>query len=240
MGAPCFTSLVLIAIFRLTVSDDRGDGPASERKRERNMKLKPTIFAAIFLLLVSSTVFAGIIFVPVSGIWVEPESAEVIFNRQGSSGKVQVETLNLNGAFFEAPGGTGGEGAILPFLQDLILEIDLESGIVEGEGRAHLRLMPSSGDLDFKGEVSGEATCVAYQGNPCDQLLVDFEIIGVMTDPTDPARVGLLSIRWLGSLIIDGDSAYWASLSATAEFGGDRELIDQILDTMDDAETTGV
>lgn len=127
--------------------------------------------------------------------------------------------------------------ARIPFDQRLEVIINLSLGVVEGRTRG--RISTGDGPFDYHGEVRGNASCVPASGNSCGQLIVDLEVRGTLSDPTDPARVGLLRMEMLGSLLRGQGSAYWASLTSNASLGGDAGLISSLLDTMEASESCG-
>ena len=208
------------------------------------MKHKLKILLGTALLLATTIAVAGIIFVPVSGRYSNPEFAPVRIQEDGS-GSVAVRTTGLTGELsldasdvppeFEVPiPGC----ARLPFDQRLELVINLSLGLVEGRTRG--RIATQTGTLDYRGEVRGNATCVPAGGRSCGQLIVDLETRGTLADANDPARVGLIRMETLGSLLRGPDGARWASLTSNARLGGDAGLINSVLDTMSGGDTCGI
>jgi len=205
-------------------------------------KLK-TILGGV-LLLVTSIAVAGIIFVPVSGRYSNPGLAPVDFQNVGD-GAVRIRTTGLTGEFsldasdvppeFEPP---ASGCARFPFDQRLELIINLSVGVVEGRTRG--RISTQDGTLEYRGEVRGNATCVPTGGRSCGQLIVDLEMRGALSDANDPARVGLIRMETLGSLLRGPDGARWASLTSNARLGGDAGLINSVLHTMEAGDTCGI
>ena len=195
------------------------------------------------LLLVTSIAVAGIIFVPVGGRYSTPELAAVDIQNAGD-GVVRIRTTELTGEFsldasdvppeFEPP---ASGCARFPFDQRLELIINLSLGVVEGRTRG--RIATQDGTLEYRGEVRGNATCVPAGGRSCGQLIVDLEMRGALTDANDPARVGLIRMETLGSLLRGPGGSSWASLTANARLGGDAGLIAS-LTSMAEGETCGV
>ena len=208
------------------------------------MKNKLKIILGGALLVVTSIAVAGIIFVPVGGRYANPELAPVEIQPTGD-GSLSVRTTDLTGELsldasdvppeFEVP--VPG-CARLPFDQSLQLVINLSLGVVEGRSSGSISTL--DGLLEYRTEVSGYATCVAFSGRSCGQIIVDLELRGTLSDPTDPSLVGLLRMETLGSLLRDQGSASWVSLTSSARLGGDAGLISSLLDTMVEGEFCGV
>ena len=197
------------------------------------------------LLLVTSIAVAGIIFVPINGLYENPELAPVDIQNIGD-GTVRIRTTGLTGEFsldasdvppeFDPP-ASGCKR--FPFDQRLELVINLSLGVVEGRTRGHISTQ--DGTLEYRGEVHGNATCVPAGGRSCGQLIVDLEMRGViLADVSDPVRPGLIRMEILGSILRGPDGAQWASLTSNARLGGDAGLISSVLDTMDEGEFCGV
>ena len=196
------------------------------------------------LLLVTSIAVAGIIFVPINGLYENPELAPVDIQNIGD-GTVRIRTTGLTGEFsldasdvppeFDPP---ASGCARFPFDQRLELTINPLLGVAEGQTRG--RISTRNGTLDFRGEVRGNATCMPAGGRSCGQLIVDLEMRGALVDVSDPMQPGLLRMEILGSLLRGPDGARWASLTSNARLGGDIGLISSVLDTMDEGESCGI
>ena len=207
-----------------------------------NNKLKLTFGAA--LLLLTSVAVAGIIFVPVGGRYINPELASVDIQNVGD-GLLRIRSTGLNGVFsldasdvpseFDPP-VSGCKR--LRFDQRLELIINLSLGVVEGRSRGRIDTR-SGGILDYRVEIRGNATCVPSGGNSCGQIVVDLEARGVLSNENAPARVGLIRMEKLGSLVRGASGASWASLTANARLGGEEALIG-MLTAMEEGESCGV
>ena len=126
-----------------------------------------------------------------------------------------------------------------PFEQRLELVINLSLGVVEGHTSGHIAT--ENGELDYRAEVSGNATCVPAGGSACGQVIVDLETRGVfLVDVSDPILPGYIRMETLGSLLHGPGSARWTSLTSNARLGGDAGLIGSVLDTMDEGDSCGV
>jgi len=187
------------------------------------------------LLLAATNAMAGLLSSPMGVLFASPELASVEIQNVGD-GRVQVLTTGLTGEMsldasdVQPEFGSPASGcARLPFDQRLELNIDLSLGVVEGRTRG--RIATQNGTLDYRGEVSGNATCVPSGGRSCGQLIVDLEMRGVLSDPNNPASVGQMRMKKLGSLTWDDtDMMHWAAMSANATLGGNELLINSWLE----------
>lgn len=202
--------------------------------------LKAIVAAA--LLMAASPAMAGIIFVPVSGQYTAPETAPV--NVQHLDGETfRFHTSGLAGEWIIDGGDLPPENdfpaaaqAVLPFIQDLELVIDLGAGTVSAAGVS--RSMDWSSPL--LAQIAGHASCVPRNGLDCGQLVVHLELQGFLTNSNDPACVGMLRTELLGSLVWDGAAAaHWTSVTASARLEGAGGLIGTIT-SMGEGESCGI
>ncbi len=194
------------------------------------------------LLLITSIAVAGIIFVPVGGRYINPDLGVVDMQNVGN-GNLRIRTTGLSGEFsldasdvppeFDPP-ASGCQRFV--FDQDLELVINLSLGVVEGRTRGRINTQDVT--LDYSGEIQGKATCVPMDSHNCGQLIVDLDTRGVLSDANDPARVGLIRLETLGSLLREPDG-HWASLTSNARLGGDAGLIGS-LHSMGEGESCGI
>ncbi len=199
------------------------------------MKNRFRLIVTSALLLTASSAMAGIEFLPMSGRYVDSELATVRIQDNGS-GSAAFSTTGLTGELrldasdvppeFEVPiPGC----ARFPFDQQLELVVNLSLGVVEGRTRG--RISAQDGTLEYRGEVLGNATCVPSGGRSCGQLIVDLEMRGTLSDPNNPASVGLMRMDMLASLIWDDTNlAHWAAMSTNATLGGNEVLINSWLE----------
>lgn len=190
------------------------------------------------LLLAASSASAGLQIIPVVDIYVTPEIVPVSIRRDPGDQPVDYFIITLSTAgltgestiqgsdfppTYDIPASAKG---VLPFDQDLELEIDVAAGTVSG--RSETRYVDAASPyLAATAEVSGNATCLPLNGLECGQLVVNLELQGVLSDPNNPANVGRLRTEMLGSFVWDGtDVGHWAAMSANAMIGGNDGLID--------------
>ena len=74
----------------------------------------------------------------------------------------------------------------------------------------------------------------------CERLVVNVKPEGVLADPSDPQRVGVIRMELLGSLVRDGQDARWVTLEDNATLYGSEVLINSLLETMGEGERCGV
>lgn len=164
----------------------------------------PRSIVAAALLMTASAATAGIISVPVDSRYIAPESAPVSVQHLGGE-TFSIRTSGLAGEWiidgsdlppeYDVPATTT---IVLPFEQDLELIVDIDDGTVSGPP---INPIPILGHLIVTSpEVRGSASCLPRIGLDCGQLVVDLEIRVAITDPDDPAVVGILRIELLGSL----------------------------------------
>lgn len=177
---------------------------------------------AIALMLGASSVLADIVFFASSGKYVDPDLASVSIL---ASPDVYVRTTGLNGELAvnasDLPGGLGSveqSCATLPFEQELDLNVDRSRGVVEGRSRGRIHF--AQGEVwNFRAEVRGNASCLPFNGRRCGQLVVDLDLRGTLSSPENRARIGLIRMHALGSLVRDGGSAQWVALAANTSLG---------------------
>ena len=192
------------------------------------MKKRLKIIVTSALLLVASSATAGIVFLPGSNVYANPELAPVTVQHLGND-IVRIHTTGLNGELilkgsdfppeYEVPASATGK---LLISQELELVINLSLGVVEG--RASGQYVTETEIWDA--QVRGNATCLPLNGLACGQLIVDLELRGALSDPNNPASVGQMRIDMLGSFVWDGsDTGHWAAMSANTTIGGNEALI---------------
>lgn len=198
-----------------------------------NVKNGIKIIVTTLLLLAATNAAAGILYVPVGGRYINPESAAVSIQDNGA-GSATIRTTGLNGELSIAgsafpPGYEVPASAelVLTFIQQLDLVIDLAEGTVSGQASMDL----SSPLLTQFALVRGTADCLPLNGRDCGQLVIALELRGAVSDPYDPASVGQLQVRMLGSLIWDdADILHWAALTGDASLKANEALINSALE----------
>ena len=216
--------------------------------RRIGMRSPLSLVLAAALLLAATSVEAGVIFVPVGNVYAYPELAPArarfndpvlinpSFAEVAGDGSLHLATSGLAGEMHldasELPPGfeiPAGAGAKLPFEQQLELVINLSLGVVEGRSTGRIPL--SNGILEFRMDVQGDATCLPRNGRECGQLVVALELRGILSDPWDPASVGVIQTTLLGSLVWDdADLVHWAAMSGNSTLGGNPALINSALE----------
>ena len=195
------------------------------------------------LLLTATSATAGLLSSPMGVVYTNPAFAPVASQTVGdatlqirSDGLIGELTLDASELPPELdPPASGCKR--FAFDQRLELVINLSLGLVEGHTRASIAT--ENGPLEYRAELRGNATCVPVGGQSCGQLIVDLETRGALADATDPARVGLIHVQTLGSLVRGPGGAYWASLDANARLAGDEETISS-LTSMGEGESCGI
>ena len=205
---------------------------ASNRSETRISRMKNgiKIIVTSALLLAATSATAGIVFLPTSGMYTNPELAPVNVQRLDDS-IIRVHTtgltgeLTLKGSDFPPESDISTTArVVLPFDQELELVINLFTGVVEGSSSG--QYINNTELWDFIADVRGNATCLPLNGRDCGQLIVTLELRGVLSDPNNPSVVGQLRKEMLGSLVVDAsDWAVWTAMSANATIGGNEGLI---------------
>jgi hypothetical protein len=211
---------------------------ASNRSEVRvSMKNRLIIIATSALLLVATSATAGIIFLPGSNVYANPELAPVNVQHLGND-IVRIHTTDLTGELtlkgsdfppeYEVPASATGK---LFISQELELVINLSLGVVEGRASGQYLNNTELWDWRLHADVQGKATCLPLNGRECGQLVVDLELRGALSDPNNPASVGQMRMKMLGSLIWDDtDMMRWAAMSANATLGVNEVMINSFLD----------
>jgi len=195
------------------------------------LKNRLKIIAASALLLAATSATAGIVFLPTSGMYTNPELAPVNLQRLGDS-IIIVHTTGLNGELrlngsdfppeYELPASATGK---LFMSQELELVINLSLGVVEGRASGQYINSHELWDYRLHADVRGNASCLPLNGRDCGQMVVDLELRGTLSDPNNPASVGQIKIELLGSLVVDGDDlGIWAAMSANTTIAGNEGL----------------
>lgn len=180
------------------------------------------LIAGATLTALSAPVLSGLVFLPVTGIMIEPTSPPAIWI--GEEFGPYLISSEVAGDFTGSQGATGPNGAAIPFSQRLKFSLDPADGVVRGTADGRLALPGGTGQWISGGHVQGKATCLPMSGDPCGQLVVHLTIDAAMSAENDPGRVGLVRFELLGSLVRHGSRASWASLAAHARIAGDDEL----------------
>ena len=203
------------------------------------MKPGSLIATAAALTLVSTSAVAGLLFAPLGSRYDDPGLATVQVRTTGE--KIQIRTTGLQGRMAlsarHLPPTAGGPAtgcAVMPFTQDLTLDLDLAKGVVEGTSSGQIQL--SGKVLRFQAPVHGSASCMPSGGTACGVAVLDLNLLGVVADPSDHASVGLLRMQMLASLVRGNPSAPWAAISANVSLGLSPRLVTSILETMEDDE----
>jgi len=203
------------------------------------MKTGSIAATATALTLVATSALAGLLFVPVGSRYEDPGLATVQVRTTGE--RIQVRTTGLQGRMavrardLASVAGAPATGcAVLPFTQDLTLDLDLAKGVAEGTSQGQIQL--NGKVVRFQAQVRGSATCMPSSGAACGQAVVHLDLLGALADPSDQASVGLLRAQMLGSLLRSNPSAPWAAMSADVSLGVSPRLVTSILETMEDDE----
>lgn len=211
-----------------------------------NIALRLTV--SILVVFAGHTVSAGIIFLPGTGVYQDPELASVsVRGSQGQGGTARVRTTGLQGVLeFSAedfPEGLGAPAygcARLPFKQRMVFDIDYADGVVvEGHAQGQIE-MPDGRVWDDTDIVHGRGACVSYGGKPCGRIVVDLELRGTLFRREDPQRVASLRMEILGSLVVADGAPRWVALSANSRIGGDKKLMNDIAAAIIKMESCGI
>ena len=195
-------------------------------------------------MLLPLVAVAGIIFVPVGGVYENTELAEVVVERlsgerlriatTGLGGELQLDAADVPPRFEPPPVGC----ARLPLLQQLELLVRPANGNARGRTTGEIAVGAST--LRYRGSATGSAECMTHAGRACGQLVVDLDLRIALSDPADPGRVGSLRMQWLGSLVRGAGTGQWVAASAAAALKTDDALLQRLLDTMDEGDSCGV
>lgn len=193
------------------------------------MKNKSKIVIGTALLLAALPALAGIVSLPSGGQYTDAELASVTVSKcpgdfnirsflrvrtSGLTGELSIDADDLPPELGVPVPGC----ARLPVDQRLELVINLSLGAVEGRSRG--RIITQNGPLEFRTDVSGNASCRSFNGRSCGQLVRDLELRGTLSDPTDPTTVGLVRMKMLASAVWDDtDVVHWASMSSNTTLG---------------------
>ena len=211
---------------------------ASNRSDTRMTRIKNGIKIIVTgaLLLTASSAYAGIISLPGSNVYTDPEFAQLNIQNLGDE-TFRVHSSGLTGELtiqgsdfppeYDVP--TTAK-VVLSFDQELELVINLSTGVVEGRASGQYINSTELWDWRLHADVQGNASCLPLNGLDCGQLVVDLELQGVLSDPNDPSKVGQLRMKVLGSLVWDDTNvAHWAAISANTTIGGNDGLINSLV-----------
>ena len=193
------------------------------------------ILSALAIVMMSGwagLAIAGIIFVPVGGRVFENVDLAPVRVQDNGSGSAAIRTTGLTGRLTEAPCATGPAGSFVGLTQQQELLLSPDSNALQGRARGTLTLSVTGEQLRYQGDITGGAGCVARSGDTCSQLVVTLKLDGVISDPTDSGRVGLIRMEQLGSLVRDGQRARWVALDANVTLGGSEVFIGRVLNSM--------
>ena len=160
--------------------------------------------------------------------------------RNGRGGKIRILTSGLNGRFDTTPGGTGAQGAFIAVTQDQNLLFDPVTGTISGDARGQLIFAAQGIQLNYQGNISGIASCMAGERRACSQYVVNVTLEAVVADPDNPQRVAVLRMELLGSLVRDGQGSRWAVLDDNATIFGSSDINILTLHSMAEGESCGV
>jgi hypothetical protein len=199
------------------------------------------VVAAIVLPLMTAPALAGVVAVPVGGHTFENVSdANVEINNGAPDGAVRISTMGLSGRFDTTPGGAGPAGAFIGVTQEQTLLFDPDTGTITGRARGRLTFTEQGIQLNYRGNLTGIGSCVSGTGRRCAQLVVSLKLEGVIADPNNPQRVGVIRMELLGSLVRDEQGGRWVTLEDNATLYGSEEFRTLSLTTMAEGETCGV
>ena len=200
---------------------------SSNSSDTRMTRMKIIVSSA--LLLTASSAFADITFFSGSNVYTDPELAQVDIQNLGDetfrvhSSGITDDLIIEGPSKYELPETANGK---LSVTQQLDLVVNLSLGVVEGTARGYILSLPNNENLSFRADVQGHVTCLPLNGRECGQLVLDLELQGVLSDPSDPSKVGQVITVMLGSLVWDDtNGAHWAAISANTTIGGNEGLI---------------
>jgi hypothetical protein len=198
-------------------------------------KIRTVVVAVIVSTAAVSAALAGVIFVPVGNIYLEPGNTPVrITNRDPDS--LEIRSTGLRGewiidrADFPPEPIEPESGQIrLQVEQSLSLVLNLSLGIVEGRSRGRI-LAGDVGTYSFQfvADVRGTVSCLPLNGQACGQLILDLDLRGGLAEAGNPASAGQIRSQIVGSLVREGRSAIWQALDANVTIGANPALIDSL------------
>lgn len=189
------------------------------------MKIISFLILQSWLMLLTSPVSAGIIFIPIGGVYDDLGATTV--QNQFFGRRLQVSTRDLGGSWTVACDGdadclaTGLDAMALDVGQNLDLTINLFTGRVRGTSRGRIHDLPPAA-TDFQTRIQGDAACIGSQPDPCQLVAVDLELKGFLfTEGGNTAR-GKLALSLLGTLSIGDGGAVpsgWTALDGNGVLG---------------------
>ena len=200
------------------------------------MKSRIKVIVTSALLLVASSAFAGIVFLPTSGMVFENVETAAVDISAGPGSTTRIRTTVLSGRLTEAPGGTGPAGSFIGLTQQQELLFDGQGGTLQGRARGTLTLSVTGEQLRYQGDITGDAQCVARSDGACSQLVVTLKLDAVVSAPNDASLVGLIRMEQLGSLVSNAQGARWVALDANVTLGGSEIFINQLLTSMSESD----
>ena len=183
---------------------------------------------ALGSLLFPATVFAGIIFIPVT---------DVVYRDLGDTtgGELQITTTGLRGVGTLSCDGAAGcsseelDGLSFGIRQRLQLVFSGAEGqgfTVAGRSRGGLRFPASAITLPdsarFRADVVGRARCAGVDPESCQTLQVRVRVRGPVVDGESGARIGGLNLIMMGTLTLPEDgigAPAWTALTAEGTLG---------------------
>lgn len=182
---------------------------------------------------------AGILFVPVGGNVFEDVDLAPVRIQDNGSGSAAIRTTGLAGRLTDAPCGSGPAGSFVGLTQQQELLLGPGRNEVRGRARGTLTLSRSAEEFRYRGDIRGTARCASSVDDTCSQLVVALELDGIISDPADPGRVGLIRMEQLGSLVRNGQGARWVTLGANVTLGGSESFIGHALASLQPGENCG-
>jgi hypothetical protein len=208
-----------------------------------NNKLKIIVTGALLLvatLISGAPAIAGVVGVAVGGHTFENVSAANVEVRNVSGGNTRIQTTGLNGRFDTTPGGTGAQGSFIAVTQDQNLLFDPDTGTINGDARGQLTFSAEGIQLNYQGNISGIASCMAGEKRACSQYVVNVTLEAVVADPNNPQRVAVLRMELLGSLVRDDQGTRWSVFDDNATVFGSSDINILTLTSMGEGESCGV
>lgn len=200
-------------------------------------KIAGKAFVAIITSIAAvSSARAGVIFVPVGNVYIDPERTTVLIGGRDPNA-LEIRSAGLQGEWIinrtdvlpELVATANGE-IRLPVKQSLSLVLNLSLGTVEGRSRGKIL----AGDVvatsfQFVADVRGTVSCLPFNGLPCGQLILDMDLRGGLGETHDPASAGQVRSQIVGSLIRESRSATWQALDANTTIGANPALIHSLV-----------
>ena len=185
-----------------------------------------SIFIGLLLIIVGSTsASAGVIFVPVGGLIIDPGQSRVKQRIIGVLIGLKIQTIGLSSSGSvqgPPPGGLelGQDFRITE--QELSLKFDLSTGKLNGQIRGRINGLLEQ-PLKFKARIKGDAFCIGPQESLCATLAADMQIKGVLISGVNEGvhAVGRIELDMIGEFFTGNDNLAptWQTLDYSGTVG---------------------